>query len=154
MSKKQPDSDIYLRIIAIFKLTKAALFFVAAAGILHLLHKDVSAMLEKAIDNLHVDPDNRGAQWCLDKAGSLTKTKIASIGAIAFCYGCLFTTEGLGLYFRKRWAEWLVVIITGSLLPVEIYELCVAVSWIKVLVLVSNLAIIGYLIYVIRQKEK
>ena len=35
----------------------------------------------------------------------------------------LFTTEGLGLLLRKRWAEYFTIVTTGGLIPLEIYEL-------------------------------
>ena len=32
-------------------------------------------------------------------------------------------TEGVGLFYRKRWAEWLTVVATSLLVPIEVYEL-------------------------------
>jgi hypothetical protein len=37
--------------------------------------------------------------------------------------GLLEIVEGVGLWLRKRWAEWLTVIATSLLVPFEIYEL-------------------------------
>ncbi len=154
MKKEQPKSDVLLLVIAIYKLTTAGLFFIAALGVLHLLNKDVEAWVRTLIDNLHVDPDNRFAHWLLQQAEKLTNAKLEGIGLIAFFYSALFATEGLGLYFRKHWAEYLVVIVTGSLLPVECYELWHSINWIKVLVFVGNLIILGYLIQVIRSNNR
>ena len=36
-------------------------------------------------------------------------------------YAELFLTEGIGLWLEQRWAEWLTVIITSALIPIEIY---------------------------------
>jgi uncharacterized membrane protein (DUF2068 family) len=146
-------SDPFLRVIAIFKLAKAALFFLAGIGLLHLLNKDVESGLQHLMDDLHVDHHNHFLTWCLTQAGLLTKDKKAALSAIAFFYSVLFATEGTGLYLRKRWAEWLVVILTGSLLPVEAYEIWHHVTWIKLLITAGNLLILGYLIYVIRRKK-
>jgi uncharacterized membrane protein (DUF2068 family) len=30
--------------------------------------------------------------------------------------------EGGGLFYRKRWAEWLTVVATSLLVPLEVYE--------------------------------
>jgi uncharacterized membrane protein (DUF2068 family) len=46
------------------------------------------------------------------------------------------------------------VIVTGSLLPVEIYEIIHKVSALKIAVTLVNLLILGYLIAVIRRKQK
>ena len=155
MSQKAA-SDPFLRLIACFKLVKAALFFAAGFGVLKLFHKDVGERLEHALGHLHVDPQNRHAQELIDQVGRLTNTnlKLVGLSAIAFFYAALFGTEGVGLFLRQRWAEWFVVIVTGSLLPVEFYEIVHKVTAIKLVLTVVNLLILGYLIVVIRRKEK
>jgi uncharacterized membrane protein (DUF2068 family) len=155
MSKtKKPASDPLLRLIALFKLAKAALFIFAGVGLLHFLNKDVETRLEHLMGALHVDSDNHVAKWCLDEAGKLTNLKLASLSAICFFYAAIFGTEGVGLYLRKRWAEYFVVIVTGSLLPLEAYEIIHKVTWLKILLTAGNLLILGYLIVVIRRKKR
>jgi len=72
------------------------------------------------------------------------------LGYAAFFYAALFAAEGVGLYLRKRWAEYLVVIVTGSLLPFEIYEIYVHATWWKFVIVLGNLLIVGYLIHRLR----
>jgi uncharacterized membrane protein (DUF2068 family) len=151
---EEPKSDRILMVIAIYKIATAALFLAAAFGVLHLLNRDLEAMVHQVLNNSHVDSDNRIAHWCLDRASRLTNFELRSISAICFFYALLFGTEGIGLYLKKRWAEYLVVIVTATLLPVEIYELCVSVNVIKVVVFIGNLAILGYLIQVLRRNGK
>lgn len=153
---KQADSDPFLRLIAFFKLVKAVLFFAAAVGVLHFFNKDVADRLEQTLDHLHVDPDNKYAQALLEQVGKMTDTnlKLAAISCIGFFYAGLFGTEGVGLFLRKRWAEWFVVIVTSTLLPLEIYEIFHKFSAWKIAALTINLLILAYLIVVIRRKEK
>ena len=155
MSQKA-DSDPFLRLIALFKLVKSVLFFAAGFGVLNLFHKDVGQRLQLLLGHLHVDPDNHYAQALIGKVTQLTDTKLklAAISAASFFYAALFGTEGTGLFLRKRWAEWFVVIVTGSLLPVEIYEIIHKVTAVKIVVTLANLLILGYLIAVIRRKQK
>ncbi len=148
------DSDPFLRVIAIFKLIKAAAFFCAGIGILHFINKDVQSQFERLLGDLHVDPDTNLAKWCLDQAGRVTNLKLVSFSAISFFYAILFATEGTGLYLRKRWGEWLVVVITGSLLPYEAYLIWHKVTLLKILLTTVNLIILGYLIIVIRRKQE
>ncbi len=152
---KQTESDPLLRLIAVFKLIKSALFFCAGIGLLHLFNKDVEHRLQHLLDHLHVDPENRYAKELLDQVGKWTNTnlKLAGLSAISFFYAILFGTEGVGLYLRKRWAEWFVVIVTSSLLPLEIYEIIHRVTPLKIAVTIINLLILTYLILVIRRKE-
>jgi uncharacterized membrane protein (DUF2068 family) len=151
---EQKSSDPFLRVIAIFKLAKAALFFAAGLGLLHYLNKDVESRLQHLMDSLHVDHHNHFLTWCLKQAGLLTTDKKALLSAVAFFYSGLFAAEGTGLYLRKRWGEWLVVILTGSLLPLEAYEIWHKVTLAKLLLTAGNLLILGYLIHVIRRKQK
>jgi uncharacterized membrane protein (DUF2068 family) len=73
---------------------------------------------------------------------------------VSFVYAGLFLTEGLGLWFLKRWAEWFTVIITSSLVPVEVYEIHRHPSAVKVVVLAINVAVVGYLLYRIAKEGR
>ena len=88
----------------------------------------------------------------LAKASHLRPQQIKELGLGSFLYAALFLVEGTGLWLEKRWGEWVTVIITSSLVPVELYEIYRHPSAVKVAVLVINLAIVGYLIYHIRSK--
>jgi uncharacterized membrane protein (DUF2068 family) len=57
--------------------------------------------------------------------------------------GVVTCFEGWALQRRHRWGPWLVVGVTGSLLPFEVYELFRHFRWIRVLVLVVNAAVVG-----------
>ena len=152
MSDK-PASDPFLRLIALFKLVKSVLFIGAGIGLLHFVNKDIEERLLHLMDSLHVDSENHLAKLCLDQAGKLTNTKIETISAIAFFYGTLFGIEGTGLWLRKRWAEWFVVVMTASLLPLEGYEIWHKITLAKVALTIGNLIILAYLITVIRRKR-
>jgi uncharacterized membrane protein (DUF2068 family) len=54
--------------------------------------------------------------------------------------------EAVGLWYQKRWAEYLTLIVTTALIPLEVYELTAYVSWFKVVALIVNLAIVIYLL--------
>jgi uncharacterized membrane protein (DUF2068 family) len=153
---EKAESDPWLRLIAFFKLIKAVVFFAVGIGVLNLFNQDVGQRLGRLLDHLHVDSDNRYAQELIAQVGRITNTnlKLAGLSAIAFFYAALFGTEGTGLFLRKRWAEWFVVIVTGSLLPLEIFEIVHKISAVKIIVTVGNLLILGYLIAVIRRKPK
>ena len=42
---------------------------------------------------------------------------------VTLTYAAVFAVEGVGLWMRRRWAEWLTTIITASLIPLEVWEL-------------------------------
>jgi uncharacterized membrane protein (DUF2068 family) len=142
-----------VRLIALFKLLKAALLITVGMSALHLLHKDVASVAEHWVRMLGLDPGNRYIDRALQKFANLTPQKIRSLGVVSFVYAGLFLTEGIGLWLVKRWAEWFSVIITTSLVPVEIYEIYRHPSAMKCLVLILNIVVVGYLLYRIRNER-
>ncbi len=142
--------------IGIFKLVKGLLLAATGAGALSLLHKDVEKTLSHWIALLRVDPDNEMIHGMASRLFSLTPRQLKEISAGTFFYAALLLIEGIGLLMRKGWAEYLTVITTAALLPVEIYELIKRFTGIRVGVLILNLMIVGYLIWriKIRQVEK
>ena len=152
MSKNQ-SSDLFLLIIALFKLGKAIFFVGIGLGLLHFLDKDVVARLQSFMGSLHVDEDNHIARWVLEKAGLLTNSRLVTLSAICFFYATLDLIEGTGLYLRKRWAEYMVVILTASFLPLEAWVIWHHVTTIKILLTIGNVIILGYLIHVIQRKQ-
>jgi uncharacterized membrane protein (DUF2068 family) len=146
-----PWEDFVLRIIAIYKLGKAVLFFAVGLGVRNLLHRNVSQFLNDYIIEHQIDPENRFLHgllhWSLVHASDLTDHKIRFFSYLAFFYAAIFLAEGIGLYFRKHWAEYMVLISTGSLLPIEFYELYLSLALWKFAVLLGNLLIVAYLIH-------
>jgi uncharacterized membrane protein (DUF2068 family) len=145
--------DRLLRLIAVFKFLKAATLIALGVGAFRLLHKDVGAIAEHWVEGLRLDPGNRFVDAALAKASNLRPEQIRNLGLGSFLYAALFLAEGTGLWLEKRWGEWLTVIITGSLIPLEGYEIYRHPSAVKVGLLVLNVAIVGYLIYRIRKKS-
>jgi uncharacterized membrane protein (DUF2068 family) len=142
-----PWEDFVLRLIAVYKLLHAVFFTAVGFGLLRLKHRNVVEILNTyVIIPYHLPPENRVVDWVLDKAEMLAP-HLVLLGWAAFFYAALFAAEGIGLYMRKRWAEYLVVIVTGSLLPVEVYELFVRLAWWKFGVVLGNVLIVTYLIH-------
>src|SRR5689334_1206699 len=51
--------------------------------------------------------------------------------------------EGVGLWRRRRWAEYLTVVATASFVAFEVYELVQYVTTVRVLALLVNVAVVG-----------
>jgi uncharacterized membrane protein (DUF2068 family) len=77
----------------------------------------------------------------------LSESQIHALRMVTLCYAAIFAVEGVGLWMRKRWAEWLTTIITASLIPLELWELFHQRPTLgKASVLMINTAIVAYLI--------
>jgi len=135
-----------LVLIAVFKWIHAVLLIAVAIGLLKLLHKDVGEVAENFIRSLRVDPDNKFLGSLLAKLSLIDDPKLQTLSAASFGYSALFAVEGTGLFFEKRWAEFLTIAATASFLPIEVYELVQKVNAFKISVLIINLVILLYLV--------
>jgi len=143
-----------LALIAIFKLVKGCLLLAAAIGLLRMLHTDLSMTVEHWITTCRMDPDGRCFHWLLEKVAAISPQQIRAVSAGSFFYSALLLTEGIGLWLERRWAEYLTVIATSSFIPLEIYELTRGVNAPTLVILAINLAIVWYLVRILRRQRK
>lgn len=142
-----------LAVIAIFKLFKAIFLILIGLGAFRLIHRDVEDAARHFINHFRGDPDNRHVHALLVRLTSLSPRRLEEISAGAFIYAGLFITEGIGLLFQKRWAEWLSVISGAGFIPLEMYEVFAHASWKRCLVLTINIAIVVYLVRELRRRK-
>jgi len=135
-----------LLLIGIFKLFKAALLVLVGIGAHKLLHQDVAEQLSHWVSQLRLDPGSHYLYAAIHKLGLLDDHHLKEISFGAFFYASLLTLEGVGLCLSERWAEYFTIIMTASLLPLEVLEVSRRVTVLRVSLLVLNLMIVGYLI--------
>jgi uncharacterized membrane protein (DUF2068 family) len=146
---KSSDTRL-IRLIALFKLLKAILLIAVGLGALHLLHRDIASVLAHWVKMLGLNPGGRYVDRVIQNAVALTPNTIRGLGVGSFIYAGLFLTEGIGLWLLKRWARWFTVIMTSSLIPLAIYEIYRQPTALKVLALIIDVAVVGFLVYRIR----
>jgi uncharacterized membrane protein (DUF2068 family) len=145
---------IILRLIAINR----ALHFVGLAllAIAILLFSANRADLRDAVLRVVADVTGESANGSgsrhgvthrIDELFSLRSSRLHLFAAIAIVYAVIEGVEAVGLWYGRRWAEYLTLIVTASLLPVEIYELTNHVSPFKVVAFILNVAVVAYLLY-------
>jgi uncharacterized membrane protein (DUF2068 family) len=94
-----------------------------------------------------VQNDHVGLLGEFNKLLSLRSGKLRLVGAAFMVYGAMEGIEAIGLWFAKRWAEYLTFLATTILLPLEVYELVKKVSATKLIGFILNLAVVLYLLY-------
>ena len=139
-----------LRIIAVLKFLKAASLIGLSVGVFRSLHQDMGIRLEHWIRAMHLDPGNRHIEMFLERVSNLSPGQVKKLGLVGLLYAGLFLVEGTGLWLQRRWGEWATVVITGLLIPVEVYEIARHPGAAKIVVLIVNVAVVGYLVYRIR----
>lgn len=139
--------------IAAFKLVKGLALLALGFGELHYLHRDLAREVAHWIDLLRVDPHNHYLLWVMEKVANVDEKKLRELSVGTFFYAGLFLCEGIGLSLRKRWAEYLTIVSTASLMPVEVYEIFNRPSLAKVGLLVANVVIVAYLVRELQGKH-
>ena len=145
--------DRGLLLIGLLKLAKSILFFLLGVGVVKLLHKDIGDVVMRVAMALRLDPESGLVAMVLNKADLIDVHKLKLISAAAFGYSVVALTEGVGLVLEKVWAEYLTLGLTVAFLPWELYEIALKPNWFRVGVLVINLAVLWYLVWLLRRKK-
>jgi uncharacterized membrane protein (DUF2068 family) len=143
-----------LYLIAAFKLFKGLVLLAVGIGALKLLDKGVATELYRWANAFRVDPNNQYFQRLLARFSILDEKKLRELSVGTFFYSALLLTEGTGLMFRKRWAEYFTIIATSSFIPLEVYELIRRTSFVRGIVLLLNVAAVVYLAINLRREHR
>ncbi len=82
----------------------------------------------------------------IDNAFTTSSSHLHLVGGVLLVYGVIEAVEAVGLWYQRRWAEYLTFLVTTSLLPLEIYELANRATVFKAIAFVINLAVVIYLL--------
>jgi uncharacterized membrane protein (DUF2068 family) len=77
----------------------------------------------------------------------ISPAHLYEVGVAALAYATLEATEMVGLWYAKRWAEYLTFVATVVFIPLEVYELTRSVTTLRVVILIINVAIMLYLLF-------
>jgi uncharacterized membrane protein (DUF2068 family) len=138
-----------LRVIAAFKLLKALVLIAAGLGALGFLKSDWTDSAVAVLHQLALEHGRRLASAFAERAASLLSSasprRLSEVAVGCFLYGGIFVVEAVGLWTRKRWAEYLTAFVTASLLPFEIGALMHRVTMERGVALLLNVAVVSYL---------
>lgn len=140
--------------MALFEALKGAIVLVAGFGLTRLVHRDVAHAAEALIDRLHLNAARKYPQIFLELASNATDVQLWALAALALLYALLRFAEAYGLWFERRWAEWIAAVSGGIYVPLEIYELTRSVTWIKMAALLLNAAVVGYMCYLLLRRRR
>jgi len=143
-----------LQAIAVFEFIKGIFVVLMGVCAIALLHKDTWLIAESLLALLHVNTDSRWAQLFLDFSDSVTDARLWAAARIAFAYAILRFTEAYGLWNGRTWAEWVAFVSGGLLLPWEVQQLTRGVTPLRVALLVINLGVVVYMLYVIIENRR
>lgn len=143
-----------IHILAIIKFLKGFALLIVGIKLLTLLNKDVDQWFADFVARHSIDPENTIVHRIADKLAGVENKQLIMFSVGSFSYSALQLTEGIGLWLQKRWAEFLTVVATSLLIPVEIFEIYEKFTWIRVIVLIINLFIVWYLATRLKDEKK
>jgi uncharacterized membrane protein (DUF2068 family) len=152
--KSSESGGRLVQVIALERMLRGLLLVAAGIYLLANSGANFGDIANHIARRLELDPQRAWIRHIVDKLGHLKKHEVQFFGVLALGYAGLEITEGVGLFYRKRWAEWLTVVATSLLIPLEVYELVRHPSALKAVGITVNVAIVLYLYRVVRRKGR
>jgi uncharacterized membrane protein (DUF2068 family) len=131
-------------VLVLATITVAIFLFAAHRNSLHHEFAKVLTDLQGALGG-PVNYTKHGLLSDVNRVFDLSEAELYGAGAVAAAYTGLLVAEMVGLWFARRWAEYLTFIECVVLIPFEIYELSSGVSTLKLLTLILNVVVVVYL---------
>jgi uncharacterized membrane protein (DUF2068 family) len=136
-----------LRTVAVFEASKG-LLVVALAIVLIAVRGQIEDYTEDFLYSLHLDPDRRLARMVMEAATKLSDARTWTVFLAAATYSTVRFVEAWGLWHMRIWAEWFALLSGTLYLPWEILKVAERATWERVGVLVINIAIILYMLFI------
>jgi uncharacterized membrane protein (DUF2068 family) len=145
----------YLKLIAIFKISKGGLLLLLGVSLLFLNARTrwMDALLKWTADEILLQ-HSRAVSYLLHKLqAALAGGMLRATGLLALFYAVLFFTEGIGVYMQQRWAAWLMIFESAALIPLEVHHLWHRPGLAGALILLANCFIVWFL-YLVLKRDK
>ena len=135
-----------LRWIGGYKLVKGAMALIMALIVLRWTHQDLPEVAARLMERFHITSESAVGHFISEKVIQIHSQSLRLVAIGLFAYTVLAAVEGIGLIMRKTWAEWLTIVTTAGLIPVEIYEFAKHFTWVRLGILVLNVGVVIYLV--------
>jgi uncharacterized membrane protein (DUF2068 family) len=152
---QEPRRVRYLKLIALFKISKGVLLLVLGFSLLFLNWRDrwLDAISDWANEEILLG-HSKAIHFLLSKLQDvLAGGALRATGFLALFYCAVLFTEGIGVYFQQRWAELLMIFATGALIPLEVRHLWHRPSLAALLILLANCFIVWFLYRVLKRDK-
>ena len=142
-----------LALIAAFKFVKSVSLVVLAIALLRLRHPDAGAHFREWLGTFPLATGHEFVDRAIGALLGMSTHTMGLIAAIALGYAVLYAVEGFGLWINARWAEYLTVISTSLFIPIELWQIAMHFTPVKLLALAINVAIVIYLVWLLRTQH-
>lgn len=148
-------SAFILRLLAIERWVRGAVILLLGVAVIRLRTTQVSlqelfdrdlSSLEPFFRQIHLNVSDSATIRAVENVLHASPATLDLIAAGLLGYGALQIAEGIGLWSLKRWGEYVAVVGTTLFIPLEIYELTEKLTWLRLAVLLINIAAVLYLL--------
>ena len=144
-----------LRVVIVYKWVKGGFQLLLAAALTLTLLLGFGDELQGWAHEFRTHATRAYATVLSRALETLTSTRGMHVTVAALWVDGLVTSfEGWALNERHPWGAWLVVVVSGSLLPFEVVFLARHFTWQRLLVLVVNLAVVVFLFFHAREQSR
>jgi uncharacterized membrane protein (DUF2068 family) len=143
--KNGSSDDAVVRLIAAFEGLKGALVLAVGFALLGYIHEDLESFCEDLVRNLHLNPARGVPRIFIASASRIPDSQMQLLILGAVLYALIRFIEAFGLWHKRAWAEWFALISCAVYLPIELYELSRGITALKVILLLVNSLVVGYL---------
>jgi uncharacterized membrane protein (DUF2068 family) len=146
---------LILRVLSVERVLRGVFIVLAAVAVwkfsnsqdaVHQLFEKDLTVLRPVADHFHYDVDHSPVVDTIRKTFTYKHSTLVLVAGALLAYALIELVEGVGLWFAKRWAEYLTVVATAAFLPLEVYELTEKVSGLKIGTLALNVAAVVYIL--------
>ncbi|MFG2778382.1 DUF2127 domain-containing protein [Streptomyces prunicolor] len=143
-----------LRFLAIERAVRGVFIVLVAAAVwkfsnsqdaVRKLFDDYLNVFRPVFKHFHYDLDHSPIVGTIQKTFGYKHSTLVLVAVLLLAYALIELVEAGGLWYAKRWAEYLTVVATAAFLPLEIYELTEHISWLKIATLVLNILAVLYI---------
>jgi len=140
--------------VALFEALKGTLALLAAGGLFYLIPHDFHHVITELVGRLHLNPGKSYPNVFFRILEDTSNAQLWLIGALVLAYAAVRFTEAYGLWFERRWAEWLAAASGAIYVPVEIYELLRHVTWVRVSALALNVLVVAFMVFALSRRSR
>jgi uncharacterized membrane protein (DUF2068 family) len=141
----------FLRVITLGRLLYGLILLGAGLAIFKVIGKNPTSGMLRLIDQWHIDSHFYYIHWLLQKVSMLSRGLLSLLAVENFSYSVLAFVEAAALVLRKRWAYWLVIGDTASMIPIEIFQICKEFGWINLILLGYYFPTVVYLFFSVKK---
>jgi uncharacterized membrane protein (DUF2068 family) len=140
-----PGESRWLKWLAAIRIVEGIILCVVAVELVEIIGRDLDALLEQWVRRVHVDPHNPIIIGALGYAREAGTTTLEEVAGLSGAFGGLNLLQGVGLWYRRAWAEYVCVLSTALFIPFEIHELILEPHVVSAGMLLVNAAIVAFL---------